>query len=52
MTLLSGFEIVYGLIEPSLAVLALIASIHIGLALVASYLGLISGTPEEMQGAP
>jgi hypothetical protein len=52
MTLLSGFEVVYGLIEPSLAVLALIASIHIGLALVASYLGLISGAPEEMQGAP
>jgi len=52
MTLLSGFEVVYGLIEPSLAVLALIASIHIGLALVASYLGLISGAPEEVQGAP
>jgi len=50
MTLLSGFEVVYSLIEPSLAVLALIASIHIGLALVAGYLGLVSPTPEELQG--
>lgn len=50
MTLLSGFEVVYSLIEPSLAVLALIASIHIGLALVASYLGLVGATPEDLQG--
>ncbi|MGH2619801.1 MAG: hypothetical protein ACRDHG_04420 [Anaerolineales bacterium] len=50
MTLLSGFEVVYSLIEPSLAVLALIASIHIGLALVSSYLGLVSATPEDPQG--
>jgi len=50
MTLLSGFEVVYSLIEPSLAVLALIASIHIGLALVASYLGLLSATPADPQG--
>lgn len=52
MTLLSGFEIVYGVIEPSLAVLALIASIHIGLALVASYLSLVSGASEESQAFP
>ncbi len=51
MTLLSGFEVVYSLIEPSLAVLALLASLHIGIALVASYLGLVSPTPEEVQGA-
>jgi len=50
MTLLSGFEVVYSLIEPSLAVLALIASVHIGLALVASYLGLVSAPPEDVPG--
>lgn len=46
MTVLSGFEVVYSLIEPSLAVLALIASVHIGLAMVVSYLALIAGTAE------
>ncbi len=52
MTLLSGFEVVYSLIEPSLAVLALIASIHIGLALVVSYLGLVSGVAEDAGSTP
>lgn len=46
MTVLSGFEVVYSLIEPSLAVLALIASVQIGLAMVVSYLALIAGTAE------
>lgn len=47
MTFLSGFEIAYSVIEPSLAVLALLASVHIGLALVVSYLMLLTGTAEE-----
>ena len=38
MTLVSGFEIVYGSIEPSLAVLAMLGSLHLGFALVISYL--------------
>ncbi len=37
MTLVSGFEIVYGSIEPSLAVLSLLGSLHLGFALVLSY---------------
>jgi hypothetical protein len=43
ITLLSGFEIAYSVIEPSLAVLALLASVHIGLAMVVTYLDLIAG---------
>jgi hypothetical protein len=43
ITLLSGFEIAYSVIEPSLAVLALIASVHIGLAMVVTYLDLVTG---------
>lgn len=38
VTTLSGFEIVYGLVEPSLVVFALLASVHIGLGLVGSIL--------------
>lgn len=47
MTFLSGFEIAYSVIEPSLAVLALLASVHIGLALVVSYLTLMTGPAEH-----
>jgi hypothetical protein len=50
MTLLSGFEIAYIVVEPSLVVLALIGSVHIGFALVISYLMLGIGTPEESMG--
>lgn len=46
MTFLSGFEVAYSVIEPSLAVLALLASVHIGLALVVSYLSLLTGRLE------
>ena len=38
LSLLSGFEIVYATIEPSLAVVALLAAIHIGITLVVGYL--------------
>lgn len=42
ITLLSGFEIAYAVIEPALAILALLASVHIGLAMVVSYLALVA----------
>ncbi len=38
LTLLSGFEIPYALLEPSLAVTAMLAAIHLGTAVVVSYL--------------
>jgi hypothetical protein len=41
LTLLSGFEIAYSSIEPSLAVVALLAAVHLGIALVVSYLLLV-----------
>jgi hypothetical protein len=43
LTLLSGFEITYSLIEPSLAVVGLLACVHIGIALVMGYLLMIQG---------
>lgn len=46
MTFLAGFEVAYSVIEPALAVLALLASVHIGLALVVSYLMLLTGNQE------
>ena len=42
ITVLSGFEIAYAVIEPALAILALLASVHIGLAMVVSYLTLVA----------
>ena len=47
ITLLNGFEIAYAVIEPSLAVLALLASVHIGLAMVVSHLTLVA-QPEPL----
>jgi hypothetical protein len=38
LTVLSGFEVAYAAVEPSLAVMALLASVHLGVALVVSYL--------------
>ncbi|OGO14449.1 MAG: hypothetical protein A2Y93_14270 [Chloroflexi bacterium RBG_13_68_17] len=38
MTVLSGFEVAYSFIEPSLAVTALLGAVHLGIALVISYL--------------
>jgi hypothetical protein len=43
LTTLSGFEIAYASVEPSLAVLALLAMVHIGIALIVSYLMLVVG---------
>lgn len=50
ITLLSGFEIAYSVIEPALAILALLASVHIGLAIVVSYLSLVTGPPGLVEG--
>lgn len=38
LTFLSGFEIFYAQIEPSLSVAALLAAVHLGLALMTGYL--------------
>lgn len=41
MTIVSGFEIIYSALEPSLAIVALLALVHLGLALVVSYFEII-----------
>jgi len=41
ITFVTGFEVVYTALEPSLAMVALLAAVHLGLALVISYLELI-----------
>ncbi len=38
VTMLSGFEVAYSFVEPSLAVIALLCAVHLGIALVVSYL--------------
>jgi hypothetical protein len=38
LTTLAGFEIIYAAVEPSLAVLALMGAMHIGIAIIVSYL--------------
>jgi hypothetical protein len=40
LTIMSGFEILYSSLEPSLAILALLASIHIGIALAITLISL------------
>ncbi|OGO20274.1 MAG: hypothetical protein A2Z14_16190 [Chloroflexi bacterium RBG_16_48_8] len=40
LIVISGFEILYSALEPSLAVMALMASIHIGIALVVSIISI------------
>lgn len=37
LTTITGFEVIYNTIEPSLAVIALLAAVHLGIALVVSY---------------
>ena len=38
LTLISGGELIYGFIEPSLALIALLAMVHLGLVLVIGYI--------------
>jgi hypothetical protein len=53
LTILSGFEIAYASVEPSLAVLALLAMVHIGISLTVSYLVLVVGRqPAERRPTP
>ncbi len=42
LVMLAGFDILYSSVEPSLAIVALLALVHIGIALVVSYLLLLS----------
>jgi len=48
LTTLAGFEIAYASVEPSLAVLALLAMVHIGIALIVSYLILVVGKAQKI----
>ena len=51
LTIISGFEIAYTTIEPSLAVMALLAAVHLGIAVVVSYLLIIgSGEKPRLEG--
>jgi hypothetical protein len=52
LTVLSGFEIAYASVEPSLAVLALLAMVHIGISLIVSYLVLVVGRTKAEARAP
>ncbi|MGD8620982.1 MAG: hypothetical protein PVH60_03435 [Anaerolineales bacterium] len=47
LTLLSGFEIIYSAIEPALAVIALLALVHLGIALVVSYFEIVQSEVED-----
>ena len=49
LTALAGFEIVYVAVEPSIAVLALMAAVHIGIAIIVSYL-VVGGAIEKTEG--
>ena len=53
LVLLAGFDILYSSVEPSLAIVALLALVHIGIAWVVSYLLLInpSALPHERIGS-
>jgi sorbitol-specific phosphotransferase system component IIBC len=42
LTIIAGFEVAYGLIEPSLAITALFALVNVGIALVTSYLVMLA----------
>jgi hypothetical protein len=51
LTIISGFEVAYTTIEPSLAVMAFLATVHLGIAVVVSYLLLIgSGEKPGLEG--
>jgi hypothetical protein len=53
LTIISGFEVAYTTVEPSLAVMALLAAVHLGIAVVVSYLLLMaSGEKPKTEGRP
>jgi hypothetical protein len=47
LTLLAGFEVAYSAIEPALAVIALLAAVHLGIALVVGYILLLEKGLDE-----
>lgn len=47
VTIISGFEIVYSAVEPSLAIVALLALVHLGIALVISYFEIFPPAVDE-----
>ncbi len=49
LTILSGFEILYSSLEPSLAVMALLASIHVGIALAVSIITIDVEEREDLE---
>jgi hypothetical protein len=50
LTLLSGFEIIYSALEPSLAVVALLSMIHLGVAIVVGYLLMLQRREMPLEG--
>jgi hypothetical protein len=52
LTMLAGFEIAYSAIEPSLAVMALLGALHLGISIVVSYLMTSVGGEIPAKGAP
>jgi hypothetical protein len=50
LTIMAGFEISYSAVEPSLAVIALLALVHLGLSLVIGYLLITQRRIEELEG--
>jgi hypothetical protein len=51
LTTLIGFEMFYAGVEPSLAVMALLAGVHLAIALAISYLALLHHADDERQTA-
>jgi hypothetical protein len=49
LTLIAGFELAYGIIEPSLAIIALFALVNIGIALSTSYLIMLLMESDEAE---
>jgi len=50
LTTLAGFEILYAGVEPSLAILALMAAVHIGISIIVSYL-VVEGSAQPSGGS-
>jgi hypothetical protein len=51
LTLIGGFEMAYGIIEPSLAIIALFALVNIGIALSISYLVMLAAGQTDTEVA-
>jgi hypothetical protein len=52
LSMLTGFTVLYTALEPSLAVVALLALVHLGVALTGSYILLNSSGSLSVQGGP